>query len=104
VALQVRVIDGPAQVAFEVAVVNDIEPHERAKETPVGFDDTVAKQVAARGQALLELIERVEQFLARDLIRALARREPGAVNAVVDVLIKKIAALAVLGLDLFGEK
>src|SRR5215212_3616745 len=31
IALQIRVIDNPANVAFEVAVIDGIEPNERAK-------------------------------------------------------------------------
>ena len=47
VTLQVRVIDDASQVAFEMAVINHVEPDQRAKQSPVGFDDSITKQVSA---------------------------------------------------------
>jgi hypothetical protein len=32
--LQVRVIDDPAKIAFEMSVIHDVEPNQRAEETP----------------------------------------------------------------------
>src|ERR1700736_2418196 len=43
VALQIQVIDNASQVAFEVAVIDDVEANERAEEPPIGFDDALAK-------------------------------------------------------------
>jgi hypothetical protein len=43
IALQVRVIDNPPEIAFEMAVVNGVEPNKRAKQAPVRFDDSIAK-------------------------------------------------------------
>src|ERR1700676_942687 len=43
VALQIRIIDHPPDVAFEVTVINDIETDERAKQTPIHFDDALAE-------------------------------------------------------------
>ena len=31
IALQIRIIDDPPQVAFEMAVINDVESNQRAK-------------------------------------------------------------------------
>ena len=44
VTLQVRVIDDPAKIAFEMSVIYDVEPNQRAEETPIGFDDAIANK------------------------------------------------------------
>ena len=90
VALEVRIIDNPSEIAFEMAVINDVEPNQCAKQAPVRFDDPFAKQVATIRQALFHFVERIEQFLASSFVDPLSRCETGAVNAVVDILIKKI--------------
>lgn len=46
VTLKVRVIDDAADVAFEVTVIDDIEPDERTEKTPVSLDDAFVEQVA----------------------------------------------------------
>ena len=45
VAEEVRVVDDPPEVALEMAVINDVEPNERAEQSPVSFDDPISKQV-----------------------------------------------------------
>ena len=47
VTLQVGVIDDAADVALEVAVIDDVEPHKCAEKAPVGFDDAIVEQVTA---------------------------------------------------------
>src|SRR4029077_6184165 len=47
VTLEVRVIDDSADVAFEVTVIDDIKPDERAEKAPVGFYDAFVEQVTA---------------------------------------------------------
>ena len=37
VAEEVRVIDNPTQVAFEVTVIDSVEPNQRGKQPPVRF-------------------------------------------------------------------
>ena len=49
VSLQVWVIYDASEVAFEVPVVNHVEPNQRAKQAPVGFDEAIAEQITARG-------------------------------------------------------
>ena len=44
VAMKIRVITDPAKVALEMPIINDVEPDQRAKEPPVGFDDAVTEQ------------------------------------------------------------
>jgi hypothetical protein len=43
IALQIRVINNAAKVAFEMAMIDDIEANQCAKEPPIGFDDPLAK-------------------------------------------------------------
>ena len=43
VTLQVRIIDDATEIAFEMAVIDDVESDQRAKQSPVGFDDAFAK-------------------------------------------------------------
>src|SRR4029077_11238941 len=47
---------------------------------------------------------RIEKSLARFLVSELARGETGSVNAVINVFVKDIVQLLVLGFDLFWEK
>ena len=49
ISLQVPIIDDPADIAFEVTVIDDVEPNECAKEPPIGFDNVIVEQVAALG-------------------------------------------------------
>ena len=49
ITLQIRIIDYPPNVAFEVTVIEHIEPNERAEETPVSFDNALAEQITAAG-------------------------------------------------------
>ena len=82
---QVRVLGEAALVALEVAVVHGVEAHQRREEAPVGLGDrVVADEVALAAEQLLELVECREQLGVRLLVRGLARREAGAVDAVVD--------------------
>ena len=46
VPLQIGIIDNPSNVAFEVSVINDVEPDQGTEKPPIGFDDAIAKQVA----------------------------------------------------------
>src|SRR5213082_1839145 len=87
-----------------MAVINGIEANERAKETPIGFDHPVAKQVSAFRQTLFNFIERVEKFLARTFVSPLTCGETGPVNSVVDVVVKKLGELNVFGFDVLREK
>jgi hypothetical protein len=45
ITLEVWVIDDPAQTAFEMDVVDDVEANEGAKQSPVALHDSVSKQV-----------------------------------------------------------
>ena len=45
--LHIRIIDDAPNVAFEVAVIDDIEPNECAKETPVRFNNALAEQITS---------------------------------------------------------
>ena len=62
-----------------------------------------AHEVAARREARVELVERVEEPAERALVGALRAREAGAVDAVVDVLVDELVELVDLGAQLLGQ-
>ena len=39
ITLQIWVVDDAAQIALEMAVINDVESDECAEKSPIGFDD-----------------------------------------------------------------
>ena len=104
VARELRVVDDAAQVALEVADVHGVEAHERREQAPVRLGDRVAHQVAARREARVELVERVEEPAERALVGGLRAREAGAVDAVVDVLVDERVELVDLGAQLVGQE
>ena len=53
VAMEMGVVEDPADIAFEVAVIYGVETHQGAEEPPVRFHDPVPKKESARRQPLL---------------------------------------------------
>lgn len=104
VAVQVRVVDDPPYIALEMPVVNGVETDQRAKEPPVRFHDPAAHQVAARGEAGFQFIERGKEEAARLFVGGLRRGEPGPVNAVVHGLVDERAPSLHLLAKRFGKK
>ena len=49
VTLEARVIDNTTDVAFEVTVIDNVKPDERAEKAPIGFDDAIVEQVTPFG-------------------------------------------------------
>ena len=96
VTMEVRVIENATKVTFEVTVVNDVEPNEGAEEAPVGFNDSIAKQVTTACQSPFHFVQSVEQSFACSFVRLLPSREACAINAVVDILVEKIGELGLL--------
>ena len=47
VTLQIWIVDDPPQIAFEVAVVNSVEPNQSAEKSPIRFNDAVAEKKPA---------------------------------------------------------
>ena len=68
VPVEMGVINDAPEIAFEMAVVNRIEPHQRAKQTPVSFDDSTSEQVTPLSQSVVEFVESREQNPAGILI------------------------------------
>src|SRR6266571_6148432 len=56
--LEVRVINDTAEIAFEVDIIDRVEPDQRTEEPPICLHRFRAEQVTARGQAMFQLIER----------------------------------------------
>src|SRR5438874_387058 len=54
--VEVRVINDAAEIAFEVDIIDRVEPDQRAKESPVCLHRFRAEQVTTRGQAMFQLI------------------------------------------------
>ena len=61
IAVEVGIIGNPPEVAFEVAVVDGIEPDQGAEEPPIRFDNPMAEQIPPARQPLLQLVQRFEQ-------------------------------------------
>ncbi len=43
ISLQIWIVDDTAQVAFEMAVIDDVETHKRAEKSPVRLDNAIPK-------------------------------------------------------------
>ena len=81
---QIRIIDDAPLIAFEVAVIDRIETHERREQSPISLGDARAGKISRPLKSLLELIERAEQRIERLIVRRLRGREPASINAIVD--------------------
>ena len=97
---KIRVVRDAPQIAFEMAVINCVEPHPRREQPPVRFGDLTSHQIALPGETLLDFVERGEDRACRFLVSFLRGRKTGAVNAVVDIGIDDI----VDGIDLAAKR
>jgi len=61
IPVQVRVISDPSDVAFEVAVVDRVEPDQRHEEPPVRLERQIPKEISPIRQNPLQLIERFKE-------------------------------------------
>ena len=55
---EVRIIDDPRPVAFELPMIDRIEPDQRGEQPPIGFGQFVAQQVAVLPQMALQPVQR----------------------------------------------
>jgi len=104
IALEVGIIDDPAEVAFEMTVINGVETDEGTKETPIGFDDLRAKQKSARREALFQMVESCEEGAASLLVDNLTRGKAGFINAVVDVFVDEVGKLSLCGCNILWKE
>src|SRR5690606_8296664 len=79
----VRIVDDPAVVALEVAVIDLVEANERGEQADVGFGEPGADKITALRKKLLDPVECVEHARGRLLISGLARSKTRLVDAVV---------------------
>jgi len=79
-----------AEVALEVAVINEIEAQKRWKGSPIRFGNSLTRQVALVRQPLLQRIQPVENFACRLLIGLLRLGKARAVHAVVEMAVNEI--------------
>jgi hypothetical protein len=85
---EVRIVGDSADIALEVQVVDRVEPDQRRKQPPVRFRDPGSAKIPAGPEHLLKLIQSVEDPGYRLLVFCLARSEPGAVDAMIDVVVQ----------------
>ena len=57
---QMRIIFDPLQVAFEMPVVDGIEPEQRDKQPPIRLDELGTEELAPVAEPRVELIQRNE--------------------------------------------
>src|SRR4029077_107425 len=103
IALQIWVVDDTPQIAFEMAVIDDVESNECAKKSPVRLDNAIPKQVASFRQTLFEFVQRLKKSAASNLVGPLARGETSSVNAIVYIVVQKLRKRFLFGCD-FGRK
>lgn len=68
-------------------VINGVEAHQRREETPVGFRQAIADEEALVVEALIDLVERVEEGFVVLFVNRLFGRKARFVDAVVDGLV-----------------
>ena len=76
---QVRIVDDAPEIAFEMPVVDDVEADERAKHSPIGFNDAAGKEITRFRQTFIHLVERFEEFLDESVE---TRRRDGALRGI----------------------
>src|SRR5688500_20234801 len=84
------IVLNPAQIAFEMTVVNQIEAQQGGKGTPVRLGDSIAGKITSLAYSLVQGIESVKYFSRRFFVRLLASGEAGAINGTVQVFVKKV--------------
>ena len=94
VVRQVVILVYVIAIAFEIAVIGRVEPHQRHVEAPIGFRDPFATQIALLSKQLLQIIQRVEELPERFFVGLLRLREAAAINAVIDRRVDAILSIS----------
>ena len=81
------VVGNPPQIAFEVRVIDRVEPHQCRKQSQIRFGEIVAGQIALAAKPFFDLIQGREQPAKARFVGRLAAREAAAVDPVVDPLV-----------------
>src|SRR5580692_11406157 len=102
ITVKIRIIHDPAKITLKVTVVDRIETDERYEESPIGFDWTLSKEIAAIRQALLHGVDRRKDFVGGAFVGLLRRCKTRAVDAVVEGYVEEIVELVDLGAQ-FGR-
>ena len=58
---EVRVIHDAPEAAFEMAMVDGIEPKQRDKQSPIGLDELWSEEITPVTKSDLEVVQRLEQ-------------------------------------------
>ncbi|QGW33453.1 hypothetical protein MAA44156_03270 [Mycobacterium avium subsp. avium] len=91
-----------AAVAFEVAVVDGVEPGQGGEQPHVGLGDGVAHQVSPIGQPIAHPVQRGEQPVVGRLVGLLRTGEAAPVHTVVDFGVHPLVHLIDLGAQPLG--
>lgn len=68
IAKQIRVVEDASDVALEMSVVDCVEPNECDEQAPVGLHEFRPEEIAARGEACIQLIQCGEQSPGRSFV------------------------------------
>jgi hypothetical protein len=90
IPVQVRVISDPADIAFEMAMVDRVEANQRHEEPPVRFKRQIAKEVSPVRQHFFQLIERFKEQIGSLFVGTLSGGKPRAIDPVVDVFVDQL--------------
>src|SRR5580704_18211311 len=90
VTVQAGVISDPADVAFEMTIVNRVEANQRDEKPPVRFERRIPEQIAAGGQSRIQLIERLKERIDSLFVRRLGGRKPCSIDSIVDRLVNQL--------------
>src|SRR6516165_4957507 len=89
VVRQIVIVGEPAQIAFEVAVIDRVKPHQGRKQPQIGLGEAVADQIALPAEPLLESVERREQLAETFFVSLLGSGEAAAIDPIVDRVVDK---------------
>src|SRR5262249_344718 len=96
---QIRVVGDPPEIAFEMTVVDGVNPHERGEYAPVRFSQLPPGEETLPRQPFFDLVESLENPVSRFLVSRLAGGETRTINPVIDIGIDHV----VDGIDLTAQ-
>lgn len=94
---QIGIIRKPAQIAFEDAVIGDVEAHQRYKKPDIALGGMIGEEKRPALELLLDPVEAGKDIGKGFLIGDLRGGETGAVDAVVEIRIDAIVESIDLG-------
>ena len=83
---EVRVVDEPPQIAFEMARIDGIKAHQSGKQPPIGLGEALAAEISAPRELVFEPVEDLEQRMHGFFVSVLRRRKTGPVTPLLTVV------------------